>query len=702
MESGLTEREAGRRIGVAWLWVAIGAVACAGMTPLEPSLLEEGLLVHFAQRMRAGEHLYRDLVFFSGPLPFEALALLFRIFGEEIAVGRTALVGLTGLATGALYALAARAGTGAMAAVPAAALAAAPILLFPLYSSYFYTTLALHGSVLAAYATLRGARSDGWAVLAGVAVAAVALTKQSTGLVLSVGLLGALWCAAPAALRARRAGRMVAGAAGLALATLAFYALRGDLAALVDALVALPLSLESSFASPTVDFWPIGTFSPAIERSQDFYVPHVYRVLTGEEGRVPAWMVVVTQALYALPWLALAHLALRRWLSGPLPAAVWMHAVVLAVGIANLFPRADWGHLVFALPAAASQLWITGFATPAGAARSRGHAFGLAALAVAIGIAAACLPVAIALHRLAEPAGLGERVPQRAVSRAYRDPGLARAVRFLTQRARPDEPIFVARSEPLLYFATGRRNPTPFGGVLPARRAGQSERIVAALAGVRFVVMSEIDQPSFLYYRDELPGVQAHLERFFRLAPSYQRRPSWLVVLERVPDRGEVVVDLFDARAQARAWVRDAAGAPALAPAPAPAPKLATRSHRRPLAMLVGAGGGGLDYELVLPEDAVFRADVGLARVEGPAGPLVHVRGARLELSVGQGEHPFERLASRRVRIGRGEGLAWQPLEVDLAAYAGRRVTLRLQASGEAALRPGGLAWWGSPGIVVR
>ena len=77
-------------------WGAVALAFAGWMLPLEPSLLEEGYLIHFAQRMIDGEHLYRDLITYTGPLPFELLAALFRIFGEEIAVGRWAVAALHG------------------------------------------------------------------------------------------------------------------------------------------------------------------------------------------------------------------------------------------------------------------------------------------------------------------------------------------------------------------------------------------------------------------------------------------------------------------------------------------------------------------------------------------------------------------------------------------------------------------------------
>ena len=45
--------------------------------------------------------------------------------------------------------------------------------------------------------------------------------------------------------------------------------------------------------------------------------------------------------------------------------------------------------------------------------------------------------------------------------------------------------------------------------------------ILEALERVRFVVMSDIDQPIYTYYGDELPQVQAYLERHFAVPSGF-------------------------------------------------------------------------------------------------------------------------------------------------------------------------------------
>jgi hypothetical protein len=686
-------------VPVVWasLWALLGAAACTAMIPLEPSLLEEGMMLHVAQRLVAGERLFRDIASYTGPLPFELLAGLFRLFGQEIAVGRIAVVVLHASACASVYGLARRAGAGPLAHAAAACLAAAPVLLFPLYSIYFYATLALHLSLIAAWAALLGTRSVAWAALAGVLVACVALCKQTLGLLLAPALLAALVAGSAPRRRAHQGLSMLLGAACVALLVLTLYGVRRDLGVLVHSLVVMPLSLGETFKMPSVNFWPPGELAPEVRALQSFYVPHLYNILARQIRELGTPVILATQLLYALPFVALAATALRR-VAGPLTAATWAHTAALVALMANLFPRPDWGHLVFALPPAAAQLCLLWSGAAAGAAGRRARRVFAAALVLALAVGASV--AGRQLHAMAGPASFGPRVPQLPVSKFTKNPGVPRAIRFLMRRVHPGEAIFVARSEPLIYFATDTYNPTPYSGVIPVLREEQEKSIITALQHVRYVVMSEIDQPQFLYYADELPSVQAYLERHFRVPREYtQGWSSWLLVFERGPDRGATALDLVDAGGAAEAWIRDEEGV--RRPAPAAPPRLASRHNRRPLPILLGARGGGIDFELEVPGGAFFQADVGLRRVLGPERMHEHPERTRLTVSVGGGEG-FETLASIAVLQRRGEGGRWTPFEVDLSAYAERRLTLRLEVSSDRPFDPGALSWWGSPRIALR
>ena len=193
--------------GPVLVWAAIATAICAAMAPLEPNLLEEGIIVHLAQRMVDGERLFVDLASFTGPFPFEFLALLFRLVGEEIAVARAAVAVFSGVSCAAVFALARRASLGDWAHVVAATVATGPVFLFPLHSTFFYSTLAYHLVLVSGYAGLRARDSDGWAVATGVLAALVALTKQSVGLVIAPALMLAVLACSPPERRWRACGR---------------------------------------------------------------------------------------------------------------------------------------------------------------------------------------------------------------------------------------------------------------------------------------------------------------------------------------------------------------------------------------------------------------------------------------------------------------------------------------------------------------
>ena len=184
----------------ALLWGVIGVAVCSLVVGLEPNMVEEGLVVHVAQRLAHGEHLYRDIVFFTGPLPFELLGLLFRIFGEEITVGRYAATAVHGVNAAVAFGLVRRAEGGALAHAGGALVASLPVLLFPLFSIFYYTPLAFSFGLWATYAAFRGVSSARFAFAAGVLVAAVALCKQNLGLALTVALFTALVAMSPPAM----------------------------------------------------------------------------------------------------------------------------------------------------------------------------------------------------------------------------------------------------------------------------------------------------------------------------------------------------------------------------------------------------------------------------------------------------------------------------------------------------------------------
>jgi hypothetical protein len=668
--------------------------------PLEPNLLEEGALVHTAERMLAGERLYRDILVFAGPLPFELLALLFRIFGTDILVARFALLPLIALATTATYLIAHRSGTGPLAHVAAAVWASAPILLFPLVTIFFWTVIAFYLVPVAVYVALRGIESNRWAVLAGCLVGAVALCKQSSGAVLAAGLFAALVACAPAHARRSRALAMILGGTGLAIATVGLFAARGDLTQLLFATVKLPLSLGESFRAPYFSLWPIGKVDPDLKSSMLLYLPYLYYLKYGVFAKVDTTIVLLTQLLFALPLLALLATGLLR-LWKPLPIPVWLHTAGLLALVADLYPRGDWGHLVHVLPASLTQLVLL-----AGARVDREGRASLvarpAAVVICFAIYTCTVSIATWLVLLSAPSAFGPRVPLRPVSGHSRAASIPRVIEYLRERVGPNEAIFVARQEPLIYFATGTRNPTPFEGMITGYREEQEKIILSELADVRYVVMSDIDQPNYHYYADELPGVQAYFERHFAVPPDFLiDQHSWIVPAVRGKDRGPVLIDLVKERPHASAWLAGPGGRTETEQDELP--KLGSRQFRRLFPIMVAGYGGGIDFQIEVPQDALFQADIGLTHANSARGLHMHQAGTVHAVSISRPDGQFDTLEVVRLTdIDPLERARWHPIEVDLSPWAGEAVTLRLEVRTERGRWVPGVEWWGSPRIARK
>jgi hypothetical protein len=673
------------------LWGVLGAVACFSVIGFEPNLLEEGIELHVAQRLAGGEQLYRDVLAFTGPLPFELLGWLFRVFGEEIYVARGAVVVMHALASAAAFALARAAHPGALAHAAAAAIASAPLLGFPLFHIYYYTTMAFHLSVVAAWAANRGMRRLGWAVAAGVLVALVALCKQTLGLAVAVTLGLAL-------LRAGADGRrallgFAAGGVATALATLSLWQAAGTLPHALYGLLTLPASLDDSFQMPFVNFWPPGEFSGVAQANRSFYLPTFYVLSQGLFATPGPRGVLLTQALFAIPLLAAGLGALRIAQRGVAPALV-LHTALAASWLVNLVPRADWGHLIHVLPLAGAQLFLV---VPASARRSALRAVaGLAVLAFVVGSGAAWR----FLDRVADPEPFSARVPLRAIGPGVRGYPLRKIVAFLERYTRRGEPIFVARAEPLLYFATDTRNPTPFPGIFPAMRREQEAIILEALRDVRFVVMSDVDQPALTHYRDELPGVQAYLERHYQpIEELGDDRSFYVTLLERGRDRGETLVDFVRRSSSGRSFIR--AGGERR-PVEALDTFLPTRRNRRPLGFRLGPEGGGIEFDFEVPPHAVFEASASLGGLITADRLLTVPEHSTVVVSIGQNE-AMTRIAE--VALGGYVSPRWIPIEADLGPWAGQHVTMRFELIRSPDERPSArtrIGYLGSPRVARR
>jgi hypothetical protein len=697
----LERTAAGLRSG-SWpfIWGVLAALVCAGMGRLEPALGEEGLIVHGAQRMLHGERLYADMISFTGPFPFSALVLLFRVFGEEILVARIAIAVGHGIATALVFKLARHAQAGGLAHAAAALWTVAPALLFPLPSNYYYSTISVQLSVFAAYAALGAHASLARAALTGALIACVALSKQSIGPLLGLGLFVALVLNGPVGRRWRAPLAVGYSAVACLLLTAGYYAWLGDFDALVRSTVLVPLGFGTGYVQPYMNLWPPGVLEPEIRGLATYYLPTSWVMLVGrfQEG-VGFGVALATQILYALPLLAVLATVVRRY-GGPLGLPLAAHTAFLVAQIGHLVPRSDWGHLVFVLPAAAVQLLLlapqaTGRRAPS-LQRVRRLGGAAAAALGALGVV-----TGVALADMSVRAHMGPHIKERPVSQGRngsREKNLRRLVRYIREHTQPGDPIFVARAEPLIYFATQTRNPTPYPGVVQAIREEQQDTILAALESTRLVVMSEIDQPVFTYYRDELPRVQAYLERHYHIPQVFiDAGNNWILVLERGADRGPSLYDFYENDARGVRFVYDAQGR--RQPAQRPDLRLQNKYNRRPLAVPLGPLGGGVEFSVEIPEDARLQIGVGRRPTQTLLGYLPPPLGARARISIGRGQS-FALLAESEVRSDRNQGLEWIEHEVDLARFAGQQVTLRFEFRAERPLARARYAWFGSPRLA--
>ncbi len=153
-------------------------------TAMEP---DEGILLQGAQRILAGQVLYRDFFSFYTPGSYYALALLFKIFGSSLPVARTALALAGAILSSITYLLARRVCSRAVALTMAtlATLTTLPYRFLVLHNwdSTLWACLALYSAVRLLQMPRRK-----WAFALGLFSSLTVLFEQSKGAGLCLGL----------------------------------------------------------------------------------------------------------------------------------------------------------------------------------------------------------------------------------------------------------------------------------------------------------------------------------------------------------------------------------------------------------------------------------------------------------------------------------------------------------------------------------
>jgi hypothetical protein len=199
--------------------------------------------------------------------------------------------------------------------------------------------------------------------------------------------------------------------------------------------------------------------------------------------------------------------------------------------------------------------------------------------------------------------------------------------------------------------------------------------------------------------RESLPETQRYLEQHFFIPEVFVEAGAGVFVLQRGPDRGSSFVDLYQQSDLGQRFVRDFSGRPsAFEREPL---KFETRFNRRPLIVPVGARGGGIDYSLEVPRDALLEFSIGVGALFVGAHPFYQVDRSRFEVWIKTSDD-FERIFSVSYnQMRREDSSKWTDYQIDLSQWGGRPAVLRFEVVREDPQRDLGVAWWGSPRLIA-
>jgi hypothetical protein len=518
--------------------------------------VDEGQLLAVAERLLHGERLYRDVYTGIFPGVYWLAAGLFAALGPDAVVTRWAQAWVNAATAAALFLLARRGARPAFAALAPLLYGVLVVVDFPGLSMLNYSPLSLAFALFALLALLAYVESGRTAqgVAAGLLLCACGLVKQNFGgLALAALAAGFAWVRPQAEVGRKSLGAglwpLAAGVAAAAVAALSALAATGSLADFFEqTLFAIHRSQLEAFndplppilgAHPADDPRFVFVYTPAalwnyLVRGEEIFGLAPTPALRGAAIRL-AYGGVLAAVCGGL-WLAWRE---RRAPASPRQRATRVLALFAAVFFLGIFPSAIWSHLAFVTPPVLVVLALVcdridlrlRALAPAPAHVWRGLVLGAA-------LAAALLSVRISLDvRRWYPVPLGLARASLFVD-AHQRAQLGQAARFLTRCAKPDEPVFVAPDQPLLYFLADRRNPTPYDLVIPGEVDG--DRIVARLeaTGTRCVVYNPKMYLQFAPFEELFPQVAGHLRGSYRRVARFGEPGREWFGLVRVRDGG--------------------------------------------------------------------------------------------------------------------------------------------------------------------
>ncbi|HZP40575.1 MAG TPA: glycosyltransferase family 39 protein [Candidatus Binatia bacterium] len=656
------------------LALAVGAVAFGLQLPIMHrtlALLDEGYLLALADEINHGKVLYRD-VYVDAPFPgaFYLLAGWFRLAGTSIAASRWLVAIAFAAFAGLVWAIARRVLPRAWALGVAVVVLAYRVWAFPHWHIVNYSPLAataLAGAVALLLAARDGARPATLAA-AGALVGAGILCKQDYGLGVGAALGAALVGAAVLERRPRAAHPLrpalvfAAGTALVVLPVLGWFAAEGALPALVRQTVLLPLSGAMHF-----DYVGLPPLRPLLHQDARLraevgqWFPAILLTLRWDAiaaSRLWRETAVWDVALKAVYWAPLAvwPLAAVAWAArvarGGLAAEDGRGLFVLAWagGFLLAFDRPrDWVHLMMVYPPTlVLAATLVERATRAAPRALRRTAALLLAGAVAA-LAVVSLGLGVELRRaFTWPVG----GPRGGVfTDAHHGPIIDDVLAWIAAHAPPGAPVPAYPTQPMYEFLAGRPSVGGFHVVWPVQAADRDARIIDALERERVgTIIYSISQYRHLgSFRENAPRLYDYLVDHYAIAAvfSHERFGPLVSALARRPDgaAGRSLLPAAPEAARVR-WPFTPALAPPLG---------------RPLALRVDVPAGR--PRLVLGYGVDPERWLGLRT--GPFRFAVAADGAPLWTAT---LDPAARVEDRR----------WVPATIDLAALAGRTVTLEL------------------------
>lgn len=499
--------------------------------------MDEGHLALTASRLLDGDLLYRDIHTGIFPGIYALTAVLFAIFGEEVLVTRFAQIAVNVATVVLLWFIGLRIAPPRYAILPPLAFVGLVLLGFPVLSMFNYSSLAGLLALAALAATFRyierGTRSDGAAI--GLLVGLCLFTKQNYGGLAALAIAGCILLArADQGLRGRSLVAVfrpivVSGGVFLLFAIGALAA-TGTLGPWVDStLLTLVGSQLEDFDNPIP---PILGAHPAGDiRFIYLYIPSAlfdYLVRGDAFLGMPLEPRLVSAAIrlsYGLPLallmsgligLALRHAGARDPVQGVVRPDITV-VVFATVFFFGIFPSAVFSHLIYVMaPVLLVGAWVASRCEAFAARRAKvaGRVFFAAALtSVVLGLGACATIPGHIRSTYSEPSQL----PHVSLAVAGDQAELhGKALRFIDACAAEGDPIFTLPILPVLYLASGHRNPVKWDLLIPG--AIDEQRIVDTLERerVRCIVRQRDMNPEFRPLEQLYPTLDRYVKENYR------------------------------------------------------------------------------------------------------------------------------------------------------------------------------------------